>query len=145
MSASSPLNVVGTFLSAGISLSLSAGGKPFCRVARERARCLLAPLDRVSEARPTGAETGTDEAELSIEHCVKSRVRRDAMPDGVNTFPTHDEHLLSMNNRPNSDRSRPRQPREAREGGQKARLDDSGWRFFPRRGLFPRTLHDIRI
>jgi hypothetical protein len=78
MSASSPLNVVGTFLSAGIALSLGAGGRFFCRVARERARCLLAPFDPVSEPRPTEAETGGHEAELYVEHCID--LASDEMP-----------------------------------------------------------------
>jgi hypothetical protein len=70
MSASSPLNVVGTFLSAGIALSLDAGGRLFCRVAREHARCLFAPFDPVAEPGPTEAEAEANETELYIEQCI---------------------------------------------------------------------------
>jgi hypothetical protein len=41
MSAASPVNIVGTFRSAGIALILASDGSLRCQVCPERARCLL--------------------------------------------------------------------------------------------------------
>lgn len=71
MSAASPMNVVGTFASAGITLTLSPEGRPLCRVCPERARCLLFPIERMEVEIPTDAEVEEIERDLYVERCAE--------------------------------------------------------------------------
>jgi hypothetical protein len=66
MSAASPINVVATFRSAGITLALGEDGKLYCRVSPHEARCLLSPPEPVV----TKKATEVVETRLYLEHCM---------------------------------------------------------------------------
>jgi hypothetical protein len=72
MSASSPVNVVGRFLSAGITLFLGTDGRLYCRVCPDRVTYLILRTDPSQEPEPTGDQMDGLERELYLEHCVDS-------------------------------------------------------------------------
>jgi hypothetical protein len=70
MSAASSVNVVRTFLSAGITFFLDTDGRLYCRNLTDRARCLIVWIDPSRELEPPDGEVDELERELYLEHCV---------------------------------------------------------------------------
>jgi hypothetical protein len=70
MSAASPANVVGTFLSAEITLFLGTDGRLYCHVCPDRARCPIVRTDPSQEPEPTDENVDKLEKELYLEHYV---------------------------------------------------------------------------
>jgi hypothetical protein len=70
MSTASPVNVVGTLLSAGITLFLGINGRLYRRFCPDRARCLIVRIDPSQEPETTDDEVGELERKLYLEPCV---------------------------------------------------------------------------
>jgi hypothetical protein len=70
MSGASPGNVVGTFLSAGITLFLGTYGMIYCLVGPDRARCLVFQIDPSQEPDPTDDEVDKLESDPHLQHFV---------------------------------------------------------------------------
>jgi hypothetical protein len=71
VSAASPVNIVGTFLTSGIVLARGEDGKLYCRISLERARCFLLALYFVSNSMPTQEEVEDIERNIHLQHIVE--------------------------------------------------------------------------
>jgi hypothetical protein len=70
MSAASPVNVIGTFLSAGITLFLGIDGRLSSRVCPDQARYLIVRIDPSQEPELTDDQVDGLERELYLVTCV---------------------------------------------------------------------------